>query len=186
MVKTGGNVMDFQKETEAFLSKQPKEIARIFSLIEFCESLNIFRFKEANTKLDLGVDLHILNYGWSMWQARAQPEPTLLENDCMIDQVWFMKGTPVINLIKHAEGVYQAEVATQNSKIEFGTDDNKIWWAHDVPFYGRVQLERFEEHGMTEWDIHFNECWQGPFDSKAKAIEHLETCIAEQRQEQGA
>lgn len=106
-----------------------------------------------------------------------------LDNDCMIDQTWFMKGTPVANLIKHAEGVYQAEVAAQNSKIEFGTDDNEIWWAHDVPFFGRVQLQQFNEGGLIEWDIHFNGCWGGPFNTKAKAIQYLEECIAEKRQE---
>ncbi|MFW2024318.1 hypothetical protein [Acinetobacter baumannii] len=106
-----------------------------------------------------------------------------LENDCMIDQTWFMKGTPVANLIKHAEGVYQAEAVAQNSKIEFGTDDNEIWWAHDVPFFGRVQLQQFNEGGLIEWDIHLNGCWQGPFNTKAKAIQHLEECIAEKREE---
>ena len=106
-----------------------------------------------------------------------------LENDCMIDQTWFMKGTPVANLIKHAEGVYKAEVAAQNSKIKFGTDDNQQWFAHDVPFFGTVQIDRIEEHGLVEWDIHFNECWQGPFNSKQKCIQRLEECIAEKRQE---
>ncbi|MGS9896573.1 hypothetical protein [Acinetobacter baumannii] len=107
-----------------------------------------------------------------------------LANDCMINQVWFMKGSPVSELIKHAEGVYKAEAVAQNSKIEFGTDDNEIWWAHDVPFFGRVQLQRFVEHGIVEWDIHFNECWQGPFESKARAILHLQECIAEKLEEQ--
>lgn len=107
----------------------------------------------------------------------------MLQNNCMIDQTWFMKGTPVANLIKHAEGVYQAEVAAQNSKIKFGTDDNQQWFAHDVPFFGTVQIDRIEEHGLVEWDIHFNECWQGPFNSKQQCIQHLEECIAEKRQE---
>ena len=115
-------------------------------------------------------------------EAQAVTEQ-ILENDCMINQTWFMKGTPVANLIKHAEGIYQAEVAAQNSKIKFGTDDNKIWWAHDVPFFGTVQLDQIEEHGLVEWDIYFNECWQGPFNSKAKCIQHLEECIAERREE---
>ncbi|MFX8869277.1 hypothetical protein ABTM94_05545 [Acinetobacter baumannii] len=116
------------------------------------------------------------------WQA-AKSEVILLSKDCMIDQTWFMKGTPVTNLIKHAEGVYQAEVAAQNSKIKFGTDDNQQWFAHDVPFFGTVQIDRIEEHGLVEWDIHFNECWQGPFNSKQQCIQHLEECIAEKRQE---
>lgn len=113
-----------------------------------------------------------------------QIENLKLQNDCMIDQTWFMKGTPVANLIKHAEGVYQAEVAAQNSKIKFGTDDNQQWFAHDVPFFGTVQIDRIEEHGLVEWDIHFNECWQGPFNSKQRCIQHLEECIAEKHQEQ--
>ncbi|WP_151789178.1 hypothetical protein [Acinetobacter seifertii] len=114
---------------------------------------------------------------------QEQIENLKLQNDCMIDQTWFMKGTPVANLIKHAEGVYQAEVAAQNSKIKFGTDDNQHWFAHEVPFFGTVQIDRIEEHGLVEWDIHFNECWQGPFNSKQRCIQHLEECIAEKRQE---
>lgn len=110
-------------------------------------------------------------------------ESQTLVNDCMIDQTWFMKGTPVANLIKYAEGVYKAEAIAQNSKIQFGTDDNKTWWAHEVPFFGTVQLDQIEEHGLTEWDINFNECWQGPFSSKSKAIQHLEECLAEMRDE---
>ncbi|MFX2243248.1 hypothetical protein SAMN02799632_00854 [Acinetobacter pittii] len=107
-----------------------------------------------------------------------------LDNHCMIGQTWFMKGTPVANLIKHAEQVYRAEAIAQNSKIEFGTDDNRSWFAHDVPFFGTVQMDQYEEHGIVEWDIHFNECWQGPFNSKARCIQHLEECIQEMREEQ--
>lgn len=107
-----------------------------------------------------------------------------LQNHCMIGQTWFMKGTPVANLIKHAEKVYQAEAIAQNSKIKFGTDDNRSWFAHDVPFFGTVQMDQIEEHGIVEWDIHFNECWQGPFNSKARCIQHLEECIQEMREEQ--
>ncbi|WP_394651761.1 hypothetical protein [uncultured Acinetobacter sp.] len=107
-----------------------------------------------------------------------------LQNHCMIGQTWFMKGTPVSNLIKHAEKVYQAEAIAQNSKIKFGTDDNRSWFAHDVPFFGTVQMDQIEEHGIVEWDIHFNECWQGPFNSKARCIQHLEECIQEMREEQ--
>lgn len=121
---------------------------------------------------------------WSMWEkAKADAVPKILENDCMIGQTWFMKGTLVSALIKHAEGVYKAEAVAQNSKIEFGTDDNEHWFAHDVPFYGRVQIDRIEEHGLVEWDIFFNECWQGPFNSKSECIKHLEECIAEAQAE---
>ncbi|ENX5379363.1 hypothetical protein ACN1NW_000433 [Acinetobacter baumannii] len=117
----------------------------------------------------------------ALTEALTNPK---LANDCMINQVWFMRGSPVSELIKHAEGVYKAEAVAQNSNVEFGTDDNEIWWAHDVPFFGRVQLQRFVEHGIVEWDIHFNDCWQGPFESKAKAILHLQECIAEKLEEQ--
>lgn len=135
-----------------------------------------------------GFEDDMLNMAWEMWwsgqvaKAQAVPEQ-ILKNDCMIGQTWFMKGTPVSALVKYAEGIYKAEVIAQNSKIEFGTDDNKHWWAHDVPFYGEVQMDRIEEHGLVEWDIHFNDCWQGPFNSKAECIKHLEECIAEQREE---
>lgn len=107
-------------------------------------------------------------------------ECNTLENDCMIGQMWFMKGTPVTNLIKHAEGVYKAEAIAQNSKIKFRTDDNETWWAHDVPFFGTVQILK----EFNEWDIHFSDCWQGPFDSKSRCIQHLEECIQEIREEQ--
>lgn len=110
-------------------------------------------------------------------------ENLTLQNDCMIGQTWFMKGSPVAALIKHAEEVYKAEAVAQNSKIEFGTDDNEHWFVHDVPFYGTVQIDRIEEHGLVEWDIHFNECWQGPFDSKSACIKHLEECIKEECEE---
>lgn len=119
---------------------------------------------------------------WLTWLTCISQEQ-LLERDCMIDQTWFMKGTPVVRLIKFAEVAYQAEVVAQNSKIEFGTDDNEIWWAHEVPFYGTVQLNQIIEHGLLEWDIYFNECWQGPFSSKSKAIQHLEECIQEKKDE---
>lgn len=109
--------------------------------------------------------------------------PEKLENDCMIGQTWFMKGTPTKALIKHTEDIYKSEVVAQNSKIEFGTDDNEHWFAHDVPFYGRVQISKFVDGHLEEWDIYFNECWQGPFNSKSECIKHLEECIAEQREE---
>ncbi len=125
-----------------------------------------------------------MNVAWQIWQAaKANAVPPILENDCMIAQTWFMKGSSVAALIKHAEGVYKAEVAAQNSKIEFGTDDNEHWFAHDVPFFGTAQIDRIEEHGLVEWDIHFNDCWQGPFNSKSECIKHLEECILDQRAE---
>ena len=120
---------------------------------------------------------------WDFWQTAQVVPEQVLKNDCMIGQTWFMKGSPVAALIKHAEEVYKAEAVAQNSKIEFGTDDNEHWFAHDVPFYGTVQIDRIEEHGLVEWDIHFNECWQGPFDSKSACIKHLEECIKEEHEE---
>ena len=119
---------------------------------------------------------------WLTW-VTLDCQPQVLENDCMINQTWFMKGSSVTTLIKHAEEVFKAEAVTQNSKIEFGTDDNEHWFAHDVPFYGRVQIDRIEENGLVEWDIFFNDCWQGPFDSKAACIKHLEECIQEEREQ---
>lgn len=117
-------------------------------------------------------------------EAKAQAVPEqVLKNHCMVGQTWFMEGTPVSALIKHAESVYKAEVIAQNSKIEFGTDDNEHWFAHDVPFYGTVQIDRIEEHGLVEWDIYFNGCWQGTFGSKSECIKHLEGCIAEEHEE---
>lgn len=125
----------------------------------------------------------LTNERWLGWLDHAFSSLNL-ENDCMIDQTWFMKGTPVSALIKHAENVYKAEAVAQNSKIEFGTDDNQIWWAHEVPFFGTVQMDRIEEHGVIEWDIYFNKCWQGPFGSKARCVQHLEECIKEKREEE--
>lgn len=135
------------------------------------------------------------NYAWKSWCAclgRNQAKINELEKklkaqeklqtNCMIDQTWFMKGTSVACLIKYAENVYKAEAVAQNSKIEFGTDDNEHWFAHDVPFFGRVQISWFKDD--QEWDIHFNECWQGPFNSKSRCIQHLEECIQEKREEQ--
>ncbi|EOR05006.1 hypothetical protein [Acinetobacter tandoii] len=119
---------------------------------------------------------------WLTW-VTCESQPQTLKNDCMINQTWFMKGSLVAALIKHAEKVYQAEAVTQNSKIEFGTDDNEHWFAHDVPFFGRVQIDRIEEHGLVEWDIVLDGCWQGPFESKARCIQHLEDCIKEKCEE---
>ncbi len=152
----------------------------------------LFGFDE-DKKLYTGDGVESINCQWTTWcacigmlhldgkEAQAAPEQ-VLENNCMIGQAWFMRGTPVSALIKHAEKAYQAEVVAQNSKLEFGTDDNKHWFAHDVPFYGAVQIDLIEEHGLVEWDIHFNGCWQGPFDSKSECIKHLEECIAEERE----
>lgn len=90
--------------------------------------------------------------GRLIWKT-AQAVPETLKNDCMIGQTWFMKGTSVSALIEYAENVYKAEAVAQNSKIEFGTDDNEHWFAHDVPFYGTVQIDRIEEHGLVEWEF---------------------------------
>ncbi|WP_315075936.1 hypothetical protein [Acinetobacter guillouiae] len=125
------------------------------------------------------------NERWLGWLDYAM-ENLNLKDECMIGQTWFMKGTPVQALINHAAEVFKAEAAAQNSKIEFGTDDNQSWFAHDVKFFGTVQIDLIDEHGLIEWDIHFNECWQGPFDSKAACIRHLEQCIQEMQKEQSA
>lgn len=122
------------------------------------------------------------NERWLGWLDHAM-ENLYLKSDCMIGQTWFMKGTPVSTLIKHAKEIYKAEAIAQNSKIKFGTDDNEHWFAHDVPFFGTVQIDRIEEHGLEEWDIHFGDCWQGPFNSKSECIKHLEECIQEQREQ---
>ena len=116
-------------------------------------------------------------------KSNAETE-AVLENNCMIGQLWFPKGTPVSALIKQAENDYKAKVIAQNSKIEFGTDDNEHWFAHDVPYFGRVQISKFNEDGFVEWDICLSGCWQGPFSSKSKCIQHLEECIAEKREEE--
>ncbi len=146
------------------------------------------KFFKSNEVFEVKNDSYIYDeiiFMWDCWinRAKKQHESQLLENDCMIDQTWFMKGTSIANLIKHAENVYKAEVAAQNSKIEFGTDDNEHWFAHEVPFFGKVQISKFNENGLIEWDIHFSECWQGPFESKSRCIQHLEECIAEKREE---
>lgn len=109
--------------------------------------------------------------------------PTL-QSHCMIGQTWFMKGTQVSALIKYAEESYKTEVIAQNSKIKFDTDDNEVWWAHDVPFFGTVQMNWCELD--ADWDIYLDGCWQGPFNSKSECIKHLEECIQEKREEQSA
>ena len=129
------------------------------------------------------MDLHSYVYEFAEAVIKEAVKEAVLQNDCMIQQTWFMKGTPVSALIEHAENVYQSEAIAQNSKIKFGTDDNEHWFAHDVPFYGTVQIDRIEEHGLVEWDIHFNGCWQGPFNSKSECIKHLEECIKEEREQ---
>lgn len=134
-----------------------------------------------NSELELYED-ETTQLCWLTW-VTCESQKYFLEKDCMIGQTWFLKGSPVSALIKHAEAVYKAEVVTQNSKIEFGTDDNEHWFAHDVPFFGRVQIDRIEEHGLVEWDIVLDGCWQGPFESKARCIQHLEDCIKEKREE---
>ena len=147
------------------------EEAMVVDLNDFTWNDELELYEDATTQLS-----------WLTWVTH-ESQPQVLENDCMIGQTWFMKGSPVAALIKHAEEVYKAEAVAQNSKIEFGTDDNEHLFAHDVPFYGTVQIDRIEEHGLIEWDIHFNECWQGPFDSKSACIKHLEECIKEEREE---
>lgn len=147
------------------------EEAMVFDLNDITWNDELELYEDATTQLC-----------WLTWLTH-ESQPQVLENDCMIDQTWFMKGSPASALIKYAEGIYKAEAVAQNSKIEFCTDDNQRWWAHDVPFYGTVQLDRIEEHGLVEWDIYFNECWQGPFNTKNKAIQHLEECIREEQQQ---
>lgn len=177
--------MDIQKEKiahEKHLLSQGVDF-KYLPNIQYSELENVYELIEWDE--EYSEALNEINSSWCTWQAakaQAVPEQTL-ESDCMINQVWFMKGTPVDSLIKHAEDIYKTEVIAQNSAIKFGTDDNEHWFAHDVPFFGRVQIDRIEEHGLVEWDIFFNECWQGPFDSKQKCIKHLEECIAEQRAE---
>lgn len=169
--------MDIQKEREAF-----EHHLTDTGLVEFAGYG--FEVDECDEYLheptQVAWDSWLIGFGRS--KAQAVPEQ-VLKNHCMVGQTWFMEGTPVSALIRHAESVYKAEVIAQNSKIEFGTDDNEHWFAHDVPFYGTVQIDRIEEHGLVEWDIHFNGCWQGPFGSKSECIKHLEGCIAEEHEE---
>jgi len=173
--------MEIQKQKNLYLAKLlEQEVIKQdeFEDLVFKPEINAFHSNYLSSRF-----IDNINFGWSAWQAataQAAPEQTLT-SDCMINKLWFMKGTPVANLIKHAEEVYKAEVIAQNSKIKFGTDDNEVWWAHDVPYYGEVQMNWIKED--QEWDIFFNECWQGPFDSKQECIKHLEECIAEQRAE---
>lgn len=44
------------------------------------------------------------------WHASVRRESPLLENDCLIGQVLFEKGTPKQDLIKHAESAYKASI----------------------------------------------------------------------------
>ena len=119
------------------------------------------------------------NERWLGWLDHAM-ENLYLKSDCMIGQTWFMKGTPVSALIKYAEETYRAEAVAQNSKIKFSTDNNENWFAHDVPFFGTVQILK----EFNEWDIYFGDCWQGPFNSKSECIQHLEVCIQEKKEEE--
>lgn len=181
--KFKGGVMDINKEREAYLKMLvgndaiSNDQADALKLMSGDSHFYTYGNQVSVAKLDL------INWGWNSWveaKSQAIPEQTL-KSDCMINKLWFMKGTPVANLIQHAEEVYKAEVIAQNSKIKFGTDDNEIWWAHDVPYYGEVQMDWIKED--QEWDIFFNGCWQGPFNTKEECIKHLEECIAEQRAE---
>lgn len=173
--------MDIQEAREAFERRQAKVLNVPYEGLKahFDENSRLF-----GARYNTGsINEKEWNLWLEAWQAKAQAVPEqVLENNCMIGQAWFMRGTPVSALIKHAEKAYQAEVVAQNSKLEFGTDDNEHWFAHDVPFYGTVQIDQIEEHGLVEWDIHFNGCWQGPFDSKSECIKHLEECISEERE----
>lgn len=171
--------MSIKEEREAFeLNVNPVTWERV----EYCAEKNIYMAKSKywTSTIVQGVANEI-DFGWKMWQASKAH--TVLENDCMIEKTWFMKGSRVADLVKYAENVYKAEAVAQNSKIEFGTDDNEIWWAHEVPFFGTVQMDKIVEHGLTEWDIYLDGCWQGPFSSQSKAIQHLEECIKEKMEE---
>lgn len=145
---------------------------------EMSINLNDLRW---NAELDM-YENELTQLCWLTWVTCLEHK-LKLKNHCMINKTWFMKNTPVSNLIQHAENIYKTEVIAQNSKIKFGTDDNQTWWAHEVPFFGTVQMERIEEHGFVEWDIVLNDCWQGPFESKERCIHHLEECIKEKRDE---
>ena len=171
--------MDIEKLKAEF--EKLKYINEKLEYLNFDEHLGCYVEKNNGMPVGLAAWVNGAFYGFNQAaKAQAVPEQTLT-SDCMINKLWFMKGTPVANLIKHAEEVYKAEVIAQNSKIKFGTDDNEVWWAHDVPYYGEVQMNWIKED--QEWDIFFNGCWQGPFDSKQECIKHLEECIAEQRAE---
>lgn len=129
------------------------------------------------------MDLNPYVYQFAEALAKQSQESAVLKKDCMIEQTWFPQGTLITDLVEYAANVYKATAIAQNSKIQFGTDDNEHWWAHDVPYYGTVQLSKIIEHGITEWDMPLDGCWQGPFSSMEKAIVHLEECIKEKREE---
>ena len=191
--------MDIKEKQAIWLKEKPLFEAEfihshLLPFFHFNENTGDYEIKTESVnntdEEDRKVAYESLNTGWAMWlrakrtaKAQVVSKEVLLENDCMMNQTWFMKGTPVSVLIKRAENAYKEEVIAQNSKINFGTDDNEHWFAHDVPFFGRVQIDRTEEHGLVEWDIFFNECWQGPFDTKSGCIKLLEECIAEKREE---
>ncbi len=186
--------MDIQEKQARWALEKPLFEAEfihshLLPFFNFNENTGDYEIKsEFSEDEDKELAFEVLNTDWVMWlrakRAKAQVVPEqVLKNHCMVGQTWFMKGTLVSELIRRAESIYKAEVVSQNSKIKFGTDDNETWWAHEVPFYGTVQIDRIEEHGLVEWDIHFNGCWQGPFGSKSECIKHLEECIAEEREE---
>lgn len=152
------------------------------------EQKELFKSQMADTIYDL-TEHESLSYDfandktnerWMGWLDHAVASLNL-KNHCLIGQTWFMKGTPVSALIGFAEKIYKSEVVAQNSKIKFGTDDNEVWLAHDVPYFGEVQMNWIKED--QEWDIYLDKCWQGPFNSKSECIQHLEECIQEKREE---
>lgn len=114
------------------------------------------------------------------WHASIRRESLeLLENDCLIGHTLFAKGTPKKDLIKYAENAHKARIVESNSKIKF-EGKSPEWCAHNVPFFGRVQLERVDEdEGFSEWVIFLGGHWQGPFSTRADAIEYLEERIKE-------
>ncbi len=134
--------MNIQEMNQAFERAYIQEFGEIDGVLFFNgEKYELFTQARGFAEFHL-VELKI-NAAWTMWQQAIKCVVfETLKNDCMIGQTWFMKGSPVSVLIKHAEAVYKAEIVAQNSKIKFGTDDNEHWFAHDVPFFGTVQIDR--------------------------------------------
>lgn len=160
--------MNQSKEINMLTNDQIKEIAL----------QNGFKLKEQPGG---EMDLNPYVYHFARALVEHAENSAVLQSDCMINQEWYMVGTPVKNLIDAAAAEYQAEVAAQNSKIEFATDDNVIWYAHDVPYFGSVQINKIIEHGFVEWSIYFNGCWSD-FSTKQQCIQYLEECVAECRE----
>ena len=55
-------------------------------------------------------------------------------------------------------------------------------WTNNSTLFGLVTLECVDDGSgdeFEEWDIHFNNCWQGSFFCRHDAIEHLKACIKE-------